>query len=386
MQRAALIWHPDLAAFDLGRSHPLDPLRLTLTLELMNAYGILDPGTVVPPRMATEDELLLVHSLRYIEAVREASDWNSTFRPSMGLGTEDNPIFPGMHEVAALTCGASIVAIDEVLSGRRARAFSIAGGLHHAHRDRAAGFSVYNDPAVAIAVALRDRPGLRVLYVDVDAHHSDGVQEAFIGSADVLTISVHGSGTHSFPGTGFPSEIGHGAGEGFSVNVPLPAFATDECFRLAFDDVVVPLAQTYRPDIIVAQVGIDAQHNDPQTDLGLTLPGYHSLVCGIKGLADELCEGRLAALGGGGYNIVEVVPLAWTWVMAELLGVRVSDDLPDAWREHVCSLLGVDAPRSLGGADEFSSPPERAHRVLELTAEAIREVRSAVFPRHGLSP
>ena len=386
MDRAALVWDPQLAAYDLGDAHPLNPLRLTLSIELMDALGVLGANTIVAPRQATENELLLVHSIGYIETVREASDWTFGTGPAMGLGTEDNPIYPGMHEIAALTCGSTMCGIEEVLAGRREKTFSIAGGMHHAHRSRAAGFSVYNDAAVGISVAREARPGLRVLYVDIDAHHGDGVQEAFAGSAEVLTISIHESGLYTFPGTGFPGEIGYGAGEGFSANVPLPAYATDECFALAFDEVVAPLARAFAPDIIVAQLGVDAHHLDPQTELGLTLPGYRSLVRGIIALADELCEGRLAALGGGGYHIVDVVPLAWAWVMARLGGVELGDEVPDIWRSQVRSRLGCEPPRSMGAEDRFDSPVERSQHVLTLTAERVRETRAAVFPHHGLTP
>ena len=294
----ALIWDPALADYDLGDAHPLNPLRLTLSLELMQAFGLLGPDVVIKPRPATENELLLVHTIGYIEAVREASDWGFGTRMAMGLGTEDNPVYPGMHDIAALTCGSTMRGIEEVLAGRVKRTFAIAGGMHHAHRSRAAGFSVYNDAAVGIAVARKADPDLKVLYIDIDAHHGDGVQEAFAGSAEVLTISIHESGLYAFPGTGFPGECGYGPGEGFAANVPLPAYATDECFEVAFDEVVVPLARAFGPDIIVAQLGVDAHHADPQTELGLTLPGYRRLVRGIIGLADELCDGRLAALGG----------------------------------------------------------------------------------------
>jgi acetoin utilization protein AcuC len=386
VDREGLIWDSELAAYDLGDTHPLNPLRLTLTVELMAALGLLGDDVVVAPRPATEDELLLAHSSSYIETVRHAGDWGSDFRPAMGLGTEDNPTFPGMHEIAALTCGASILGIEEVLSGRRLRTFSIAGGMHHAHRSRAAGFSIYNDAAVAIAVARRAHPGLRVLYVDIDAHHGDGVHEAFASTADVMTISVHESGLYTFPGTGFPAEIGYEAGAGFSANLPLPAYSTDECYALAFDDVIAPLARAFRPDIVVAQLGVDAHYSDPQTELGLTIPGYRALVCGIIGLADELCDGRLAALGGGGYHIVDVVPLAWAWVLAELAGVELEDDVPTAWSEHVRALLGCEPPHSMGAQDRFDSPPERTERVIALTSERIREVRAAVFPYHGLKP
>lgn len=386
MNRASLIWSPELAAYDLGEVHPLNPLRLTLTVELMQSFGILASNDVISPRPASDSELLLVHSIGYIEAVREASDWGAGLRPSMGLGTEDNPVYPGMHDIAALTCGASIQGIEAVLSGRQLRTFSIAGGMHHAHRSRAAGFSVYNDAAVGIAVARQQHPSLKVLYIDIDAHHGDGVQEAFAGSAEVLTVSIHESGMHAFPGTGFPGEIGYGPGEGFSANVPLPVGATDECFALAFDEVVAPLATAFRPDVIVAQLGVDAHYHDPQTDLGLTLPGYRSLVRGIIDLSDELCAGRLAASGGGGYHLIDVVPLAWTWVMAELGEVQLPDAVPEVWREHVRARLGCEPPSSMGERDHLDTPPDRAAELLALTAEQVRAAREAVFPHHGLVP
>ena len=386
MTRTALIWDPALAAYDLGPHHPLNPLRLTLTVELMKAYGILERESTIVPRMATEKELLLVHASGYIEAVRESSDWGAGLHAGMGLGSEDNPIYPGMHDIAALTCGASIMGLERVLNGELDRTFSIAGGMHHAHRSRAAGFSVYNDAAVAIAVARSTRPELKVLYLDIDAHHGDGVQEAFYGSAEVMTVSLHETGLHAFPGTGFPSEMGYGEGVGYAVNVPMPAFATDDCYRLAFDEVVAPLARAFAPDVIVAQLGVDAHHDDPQTDLGMTLPGYRDLVTRIVALADELCGGRLAALGGGGYHVVEVVPRAWTWVMAELMGIELSDEVPESWRRHVCELLESESPRSLGATDRYDLPAEQAASVLEQTEVAVREAREALFALHGLTP
>jgi acetoin utilization protein AcuC len=370
----------------MGEAHPLDPVRLTLTVELMEAFGLLTPENTIAPVAATDDELRLVHSPGYIEAVHHAGDWGSDFRPAMGLGTPDNPIFPGMHHISALICGSTIAGIEEVLAGRRKRTFSIAGGLHHAHRERAAGFCVYNDAAVGIAVARRRHPGLRVLYIDIDAHNGDGVQESFAGSNEVMTISIHESGTYAFPGSGFPTEIGYGPGEGYTANVPLPAQATDECFALAFDEVVVPLAREFGPDVIVAQLGVDAHHSDPLIDLCLTIPGYRSLVRGIIALADELCDGRLAALGGGGYRIVDVVPPAWTWVFAALSGVELRDEIPESWRDGVRARLGVEAPRSMGAHDRIDTPYERAADVLAMTAESVREVRKAVFPLLWLTP
>jgi len=387
LSQAALIWDPALADYDLGPHHPLNPLRLSLTVELLDAYGVLEHCETLRPRMATEAELQLAHTSGYIEAVRESSDWGAGLHTGMGLGTEDNPIYPGMHDIAALTCGASMLGLQEVLSGRRTRAFSIAGGMHHAHKHRAAGFSVYNDAAVAIAVARDADPSLRVMYLDIDAHHGDGVQEAFYGTAEVLTVSLHESGLHAFPGTGFPGESGYGDGAGRAVNVPMPAWATDQCYVLAFEEVVAPLARAFAPDVIVAQLGVDAHYADPLTDLAMTLPGYRGLVRNTLALSDELCGGRLLALGGGGYHVVEVVPRAWTWVMAELLGIELDDRLPERWRQHVCETLEqCDGPTSLGATDRFELPAEQDARVRQQAQATIREVREAVFPLHGLTP
>jgi acetoin utilization protein AcuC len=385
VERAALVWHDALAAYDLGDGHPLNPLRLILTVRLMDAYGLLESCPVIEPRRATEREIGLVHARGYIEAVHEASDWGGGFSPRAGLGTPDNPIYPGMHDIAALTCGASIVALEEVVAGRCLRTFSPAGGMHHAHKARAAGFSVYNDAAVAIAVAREKDPGLRILYLDIDAHHGDGVQEAFYSSRDVMTISVHESGISSFPGTGFPIELGTGEGEGFAVNVPLPEQATDVCFDLAFREAVVPLARAFRPDVIVAQLGADAHHADPQTGLGMTLPGYRGAVKDVIQLADELCSGRVAALGGGGYHVAKVVPLAWTWVMAELLGVKLDDALPESWRADVASLTGTEPPCCLGDFELVETDPAREAALLDATASSVAQVREALFPLHGLA-
>jgi acetoin utilization protein AcuC len=385
MTNACLIWDPRLAEHDLGESHPFDPRRLTLSVDLMEAYGLLSSGRVISPCPAKESELLLVHSSGYIEAVRESGDWGTGLHAGSGLGTEDNPIYPGMHEVAELTCGGSIVAVEEVVSGRRLRTFGIAGGLHHAHRSRASGFSIYNDPAVAIATARANHPGLRVVYIDVDAHHGDGVQEAFGGIADVLTISIHESGLWLFPGTGFPGEIGYGEGEGFSANVPLPPLAGDACFELAFDEVVEPLTRAFAPDVIVAQLGVDAHHLDPQADLVLTLPGYRSVVRRIIGLADELCGGKLAAVGGGGYNLA-TVPRAWAWVMAELAGVELPEALPSSWLEHASERGLAEPPLTLGADDAVTVPQADASAAVEATEDAIAETRRAVFPYHGLVP
>jgi acetoin utilization protein AcuC len=384
VREAALAWGSELAAYDFGEGHPLDPVRVTLAVSLMRDYGLIGPGSLLPPTPLGDDALALVHDPAYIEAVREASS-NPTFITRMGLGTSDDPVFPDMHQASALVCGASAEGLAAVLDGRTRHAFAIAGGLHHAHRSRAAGFCIYNDPAVAIAVARRAHPGLRVLYIDIDAHHGDGVQEAFYDSAEVMTISLHENGKFLFPGTGFPADVGEGEGAGYAGNVPLPPWATDECYRLAFEGVVEPMAKRFHPEVIVAQLGADAHYSDPLTQLGLTLPGYRWLVRRIVALADELCDGKLCALGGGGYSVHDAVPRAWTWVMAELLGEELPEALPESWRARVAGFVEGEAPRTLGADDDFDLPRARWQQVVEETRGVIRQTREAVFPHLGLS-
>jgi len=354
-----------LAAYDLGPSHPLRPERFTLAVDLMRAYGLLaegpraedstDPGTdssratVVDIEPVSREDLELVHDAAYIDTVLEASRDPWTFKTRRGIGPGDTPATHGIHEAAALVCASTTTALRGVVEGDAQRAFSVAGGLHHAHRDHAAGFCVYNDPAVAIAILTRDHPGLRVAYVDIDAHHGDGVQEAFWDRPDVLTLSVHESGRYLFPGTGRLLEVGEGDGYGFAINVPLPPMADDVCYRLVLHEVIMPALQAFAPDVVVAQCGADAHHSDPLTHLGLTIAGHNDLVRGIVEAADVACGGRIVCTGGGGYSTFSVVPRVWTLVLATLLGVDLPEGLPEEWRERCEALSGEGAPETLTG-------------------------------------
>lgn len=326
---AILVFDERLAGYDFGPMHPLRPERILRSVDLMRSHGLIGPGgfDLVAPEIATREDLERVHDPGYIDAVIHASLNPLDPPPGRGLGDGDTPAFVGMHESAALVTGASIAAVRAVVDGSAGRAFGIAGGLHHAHRDRAAGFCVYNDPAVAIAWALDRLPSARIAYIDIDAHHGDGVQEAFYDDPRVLTVSIHESGRSLYPGTGFPRERGAGAGLGTVINVPLPPYATDACYRLAFDTVVAPMVRDFAPDLIVSQNGADALHHDPLTSLGLTLDGYAWLVQRISALSEEVCGGRLVALGGGGYAWESAVPKAWTLLAGSLLGLTLPAEL-----------------------------------------------------------
>lgn len=327
--RVSLVYRDELATYDFGLAHPFRPERFTGAVALMRKHGLIGEGgmAVIEPQPASEKDLLRVHDATYIAAVREAGRDPRAFVPDHGIGPGDNPAFVGMHEAAALVAGTAISAFREVLEDRCDRAFSVAGGLHHAHRDRAAGFCIYNDPAVGIAWALERYPHLRIAYVDIDAHHADGVQEAFWGEPRVLTASIHESGRYLFPGTGFADEHGGPHAPGSALNIPLEPYTGDAEYRNAFDSMIGPAVREFGPALIVTQNGADALAGDPLTSLGLTLSGYRDLVTGLAALSDELTGGRMVAFGGGGYAWRDAVPRAWTILAMSLMECAVPDEL-----------------------------------------------------------
>jgi acetoin utilization protein AcuC len=334
--KSALIWDPALTRYRFNAEHPFNPKRLELTVSLIEAMGLVGgPDQVmVPPRPATDAELLRVHSAEYVDAVKRlsvASDPSEGWK--WGLGTDDTPVFPGMHEITSLVVGGSIRAAELVMSGEVTRAFNVCGGLHHAHRDRASGFCVYSDLAAAIAW-IRETHGARVMYIDYDAHHGDGVQGIFYDDPDVLTLSVHESGRYLFPGTGFVDELGEGEGYGYSVNVPLDPFTEDESWITTYARLLPEIAEAFRPDVIVLQNGCDGHVLDPLTHLRATTRLYEETVRIVCETADRLCGGRVVATGGGGYAVWTAVPRCWTLVWAGLSGQAAPDAIPHAWLQR----------------------------------------------------
>ena len=381
-KRCALIYSDRYQGYELSPSHPMKPERLMLTYELIRAYGM--PGTgaeVVEPGAASDGELALIHDPEYIARVKQLSEPGASPAggAGWGLGTGDNPVFPGMHEASALIAGASITAAGRVVSGAADHAFNMAGGLHHALRAKASGFCVYNDAAIAIAWLKREY-GARVLYLDIDAHHGDGVQYAFEEDPDVLTVSIHESGMYLFPGTGFTSENGRGAGSGYAVNLPLPPGAADEELLAAYDALVPPLAHAFRPDIIVTQDGCDAHWSDPLSHLGLTIAGYRALFERQHRLAHEAAGGRWLALGGGGYQAYTVVPRVWTVLLAVMAGRELPDELPEDWRRLCARFETGPLPHRLSEDAPPRQPASEAGRIRASISKSIDEVKNGVAP------
>jgi acetoin utilization protein AcuC len=370
--KTAFIYSDDLAKYDYGPEHPLKPFRLKLTYELIKAFGLLSlPDVrVVGARPAKEDDLLLYHTREYIEVLKAAnSGLEMPGAETYGLGFGDNPVFEGVFEWSGLVTGASLQAAELVESGEVQIAFNISGGLHHALASRASGFCYINDPVIVISSLLKR--GRRVAYVDIDAHHGDGVQDAFYGTDKVLTISLHESGNYLFPGTGFEGEIGEGEGRGYSVNVPMPPSSDDELFIHAFNEVVPPLIERFRPDIVVGQLGVDSFLTDPLAHLNYTTNGFCEVVRKMKGLAP-----RLIALGGGGYEITNVAR-AWTLAWAIMNDVDLPDELPAAFLEQ----FPLEGFRSRKLRDEkYQEKGTRKEMMRDEVGRVVAGIREKVFP------
>jgi acetoin utilization protein AcuC len=374
--KTALVHGEALGEFDYGPEHPLRMERLALTWRLMQAYGLTSlPGMMLrAPDPADEAAIAEFHTQDYIDVLKASDGGREPPNAAdYGLGFGDNPVFPGLWRVARLIAGGSLLAADLVARGDVVRAFHFAGGLHHAHASRASGFCYINDPVLAIMRLRRER--LRVAYVDIDAHHGDGVQEAFYADPDVLTISTHERGDRLFPGTGFVEEVGVLGAVGCSVNLPLEAFTDSEIFLAAFEAVVPPILKSFRPDVVVAQLGIDAHRTDPLTHLALDIQGFARAVGRITELAP-----RLVALGGGGYDLRNVAR-AWALSWAIMNDTELPSELPAAFAPDL-ERYEFDSPHLYD--EPMRLRDETRLRVEEYVNRQVSAIRRLIFPLHGL--
>lgn len=381
---ATVVWDEGYLGYDFGE-HPLSPVRLALTIRLAEELGVLDRANVVAPQAADESELLVVHDPAYVDAVRAASS-DPAFR-GFGLGTDDDPVFNGMYEASALIAGGSRVAAQEVWDGSADHAVNIAGGLHHAMRDHASGFCVFNDVVLGIHTLL-DAGAERVAYVDVDVHHGDGVQAAFYDDPRVLTISLHQDPRTLFPGTGMPYEIGAGDAEGRSVNVALPPGTDDAGWLRAFHAVVPGAVRAFAPDVLVTQCGCDTHHEDPLANLELSVDGQRAAIAELHALAHDTADGRWVAFGGGGYGIVRCVPRTWTHLIAEASGAPVDPNtpVPPGWLRYLRDRgVTTGLPERMGEGRPTRSDAWAPGGETWLD-RSIEATRNAVFPLLGLDP
>ncbi len=369
-ERVGLVVCPQAKIYNHGLQHPLRPERVLLTWELIEAYGLdaLPNVARLGCEPADRATLELVHTPAFIDATTRAGHGEEGEWGRFGYGPGDNPIFDDMHEAGAIVAGATVAAARAVWSGEAEHAFNAAGGLHHAMPERASGFCVYDDPAVAIAWMLA-QGAERVAYVDVDVHHGDGVQACFWHDPRVLTVSIHEYAPEFgfFPGTGGLDERGGPGAEGSAVNVPLPPGTADDAWLDAFRTVIPPVVRRFRPDVLVTQLGCDTHASDPLAHLRLTTRAYREAAAELHGLAHEAAAGRWVATGGGGYQWARVVPRAWTTYFAEMAGAEIPDHLPEGWIERTEFLLRAEVPVTMSEAAE---PPGRGDAEVPVIARA----------------
>jgi acetoin utilization protein AcuC len=379
-RRLAYPYSDSLLGYEFKTEHPLRPDRLKLTYLLSKLVGLLDNVDVIEPIPATRAEIEMFHSSEFVDAVIRVGE-TLGIEPQYGLGIPDNPVFPGIYDAAARYAGATLQGMKAILDGA-SNAFCISGGLHHAHKSEASGFCIFNDIVLAIKLLLKKKQ-CKVLYFDFDAHHGDGVQNAFYRSKNVLTISIHQTGKTLFPGSGFVYEAGGGEGMGYSVNVPLvPGASSTELIRI-FDEIVVPLFETFNPDLLVTQLGVDAHFLDPLANLAYTTHGYETVVKELRDMSNDICDIGWLALGGGGYHPVNVARL-WTLFLSIILDEKLPSKLPEDFTQ-ICIDMGYSKfPETFRDKDQVVQlyfTPDQIGLDLDRT---LRKIKETIFPYHGL--
>ncbi|MDC3415786.1 acetoin utilization protein AcuC [Aquibacillus salsiterrae] len=365
--KAAFVYSKQYTNYKFTADHPFNQLRVELTKDLLETENQLKEKHIIEPRIATDEEIGLVHDKDYIKAVKLAGEGNLSLDDGVefGLGTEDTPMFVNMHQASALLVGGSLSAVEAVLDGNYAHALNLGGGLHHGFRNKASGFCVYNDGAIAIKY-IREKYDLKVLYVDTDAHHGDGVQWAFYDDPNVCTLSIHETGRYLFPGTGSVTERGLKNGYGYSFNFPLDAFTEDESFLEVYESSIKEVTAYFKPDVIITQNGADAHYYDPLTHLCSTMTIYERIPLLAHQLAHQYCNGRWIALGGGGYDIWRVVPRAWAQIWNVMLTNEVfTNGLSAQWRDKWQPKAPVSLPAYWRDPSPLYKPIPRKSEITE---------------------
>ena len=382
MNKAVFVYSEELLKYRFSQEHPFNQKRLKITLDLLQKSKLIEDRHIIPPRMATDEELQLIHDPNYILAVKMAGQGllSAEQAENYGLGTEDTPMFPNMHEASAMLVGGTLTAVDQVMTGQSQHALHIGGGLHHGFRGKASGFCIYNDSSVAIKY-IQEKYNAKVLYVDTDAHHGDGVQWSFYDDDQVCTFSIHETGRYLFPGTGNTNERGQGKGYGYSFNIPVDAFTEDDSWLYAYETAFREITEFFRPDIILTQNGADSHYYDPLTHLSATMKIYEKIPQLAHELAHQYCNGKWIAVGGGGYDIWRVVPRAWSRIWIEMTDTtNIKGPLPLEWVESWQKESPVALPTTWEDPDGIYNPIPRKAEITEknfqVVEKALYQIRS----------
>ena len=371
-----LFYSDKLADFDYGEGHPFKPSRAKQMFELMNRYSLIfeENQKIIEPPVLDEKLLTTFHSSRYIKLLQQCNkgDFNLEMLQS-GIGNPDNPVVAGMYDYALAAAGGTCEGARLLLNNEARIAFNPHGGFHHAGRDYAEGFCYINDIALAITQIIQE--GRKVAYIDIDAHHGNGVQDAFYADDRVLTISLHESGKTLYPWGGTENELGIREGHGYNVNIPFLQGTDDDIYIDTFNAIVPPLLEAYGPHIIHIEIGGDAHRDDPLAHLNLTTHSYEHVLGTLrdKGLP-------ILATGGGGYNVHKTAAL-WALAWATLCNLPVEDSF--------AGLVGgmMYGPEKDTGSlrdGPFSITDEEKQTCLDHAQKIASYIKETVFPLHGI--
>ncbi|MHA2305521.1 MAG: acetoin utilization protein AcuC [Candidatus Hodarchaeales archaeon] len=382
LEEAGFIWSNRYTEFNLGDSHPMNPRRLIVPYELFNCLGVLKATNIqlITPSPATDPEILLFHTQRYLDAMKELSDEEGGYQLNLGLGSGDCPVFPEMHESSRLIAGGALEGARRVQNGDVKHAFSLLGGLHHAFSERAAGFCYYNDAAITIKYLQKEYGIERILYIDTDVHAGDGVLDAFYDDESVLGISIHESPQFIFPGTGYSNELGEEGGTGYTINMPLYPGTWDDLYIRIFEEIIPCLWNSYDPEFVIWQCGADGHFKDVLGHLTLTTHLYQYLGKRMAELTENCsAKGKLLMLGGGGYN-PDSVARVWLTSFAGVTGFELPKESPVGWLEYCQTEFGIrtsanihDEPIDPKRIEQHVLIEEANNQYLQVLKEELRD-------------
>ena len=369
-----IVYHPKYSLYNLGSEHPFSPQRVQMLIELLQTWNVYKEP--LQPEPIDPDALKDIHSDDYIDTVEKVSKGIKTNdAEKYSLGTADNPIVEGMAEGARYQVGGTLLGAQLLLENKADKVITLGGGFHHAHKNMAAGFCVYNDLAVAIK-EMTDN-GWHVAYLDIDVHHGDGVQELFYNNDKVMTISIHESGEFLFPGSGWIHELGQGSGRSLKLNVPLEPFSEGDSYLMAIDRVVKPALSWFRPNALIVQAGADAHFSDPLADNLLTTLDYEIIFNEIINISDSLCNGKTLFTFGGGYSPT-ATPRVWALLYLLVNKMEVPEYLPEAWKNKWEKIINQLLPKTLHDSLPAFDLIPRKEEILNTNKDTIRRLMDSV--------
>lgn len=379
---SVFVYSEDFLKYKFKENHPFNQIRVQITLDLLRKMNAIDSSQIILPRIATDEEIALIHDPEYINIVKLAGQGKLAVEDTLmyGIGSEDTPIFTNMHEASALLVGGTLTAVESVMENKSLHALNIGGGLHHGFRKKASGFCIYNDTAIAIKYITK-KYNKRVLYIDTDGHHGDGVQDAFYDNNMVCTLSIHETGRYLFPGTGHINERGEGKGFGYTFNVPLDAFTEDESYMDTYKKAVTEIADYFKPDVIVSQNGADSHFYDPLTHLNTSIETFKYIPKVAHEIAHKYCDGKWIAVGGGGYDIWRVVPRAWALIWLEMNNIadKATGNMPKEWLDRWQSLSPLLIPDKWEDGEGLYEKVPRKSEITEINNITLNRALSILY-------